>query len=430
MQTKDIKTVTPQQKGLRGTIEIPPDKSISHRSSIFSALTHRKTLIKNYSLGEDCLSTLGVLKELGVEVEFKSERELIINSPSKFFKPSQILDAGNSGTTIRLMSGILASTDFESTISGDASLQKRPMKRVIIPLEMMGAKIFSKEGKAPLTIQGRRLHPIDYNYEIASAQVKSCVLLAGMHATEGPTSFSEPFKSRDHTEKMLTYMNADLQIDKNTVKINPCLPEPKNLTIPGDISSAAFFMCAAAIVPNSSIVLKNVNLNPTRTGIVDVLEKMGANIEILDFRTECNEEVGDLRVSYSELNGITIEKDLIPRLIDELPIIAVLATQAYGTTVIKDAQDLRNKESDRIKTICSELTKFNAKIKETPDGFIVEGKTNLIPSAPLECYHDHRLAMSMYVAGLTAQKPSQINEFHWVNTSFPEFEALMENIKV
>ncbi len=425
-----INTVNPQTKGLNGIIEIPADKSISHRSSIFSALTHNKSLIKNYSHGEDCLSTLNVLRSLGVEAEFKNEKELIINSPKKFTKPQTILDAGNSGTTIRLMSGVLASQDFESTITGDQSLQKRPMKRVITPLEMMGAKILSNNNKAPLTICGTMLHPIDYNYEIASAQVKSCVLLAGMHACDGPTSFTEPFKSRDHTEKMLSYMNADISTNGNTVSINPCHPEPKTLVIPGDISSAAFFMAAAAIVPNSDIILKNINLNPTRTGIVDVMKQMGAEIEILDYRLECNEEVGDLRIQYSELKGITIEKDIIPRLIDELPIIAVLATQAAGTTTVKDAQDLRNKESDRIKTICSELTKFNAKIKETPDGFIIEGKTKLTPSGMLECYHDHRLAMSMYVAGLIADKPSQINEFQWVNTSFPEFEALMERIRV
>lgn len=424
-----INIVQPQKTGLKGAIEVPADKSISHRSSIFSALTHNKTIIKNYSHGEDCLSTLNVLKSLGVQTEFKNEKELIINSPSKFIKPKNILDAGNSGTTIRLMSGVLASLDFESTITGDQSLQRRPMKRVITPLEMMGAKILSKDNKAPLTIFGTKLHAINYNYNIASAQVKSCVLLAGMNAQDGTTSFTEPFKSRDHTEKMLSYMNVDLQINGNTVSINPGQPEPKKLVIPGDISSAAFFMVAAAIVPNSDIILKNVNLNPTRTGIVDVMKQMGANIEILDYHIECNEEVGDIRVKYSELKGITIEKNIIPRLIDELPIIAVLATQAEGITTIKDAQDLRNKESDRIKTICSELTKFNAKIKETPDGFEIEGKTKLTPSDLLECYHDHRLAMSMYVAGLIADKPSKINEFQWVNTSFPEFEALMERVR-
>ena len=232
-----INTVNPQTKGLNGIIEIPADKSISHRSSIFSALTHNKATIKNYSHGEDCLSTLNVLRALGVEAEFKNDKELIINSPKKFTKPQTILDAGNSGTTIRLMSGVLASQDFESTITGDQSLQKRPMKRVITPLEMMGAKILSNNNKAPLTICGTRLHPIDYNYDIASAQVKSCVLLAGMHACDGPTSFTEPFKSRDHTEKMLSYMNADITTNGNTVSINPCLPEPKTLIIPGDISS-------------------------------------------------------------------------------------------------------------------------------------------------------------------------------------------------
>ncbi len=427
MQNKNFITVNPQKHGLKGTIEIPPDKSISHRAGIFSALCHARVEISNFSLGKDCHSTLNVLRELGVEIDFKSEKNLTLKSPKKFTPPSKILDAGNSGTTIRLMAGVLASTEFKSEITGDESLQKRPMKRIIAPLSLMGANISSNNDKAPLIIKGQNLHSIDYDSNIASAQVKSCLLLAGLNA-DGTTSFTEPYKSRDHSERMLKYLNADLDIFENTVKIKRSELEPKEILIPGDISSAAFFMVAACIVPHSDIIIKNVNLNPTRTGIIDVLKQMGANIEILDYKTECNEEVGDIRVVYSELKSTTIEKALIPRLIDELPVIAVLATQAEGTTIIKDAQDLRNKESDRIKAICCELKKFGAKIKETSDGFIIEGKTKLSGHATLECYHDHRLAMSMYVAGLIADNPCRINEFNWVDISFPEFSSLMEKI--
>lgn len=416
-----------KSNGLKGTVTIPADKSISHRSAMFSALTGGVVEIQNFSMGADCISTLNIIKTLGCEVEFKSEKHIRINAKNAFNKDMYDLDCGNSGTSMRLFSGILASREIEFRLFGDESLSKRPMKRVILPLELMGAKIKHNDFKAPLLIKGTELFPIDYKSPIASAQVKSCILLAGLN-TYGETKVTEPFVSRDHTEKMLKYFGADIQTDGTTTKITKSKLEPKNLSVCGDISSAAFFLTAGAIVPNSDIVIKNTGLNPTRTGIIDVLKQMDANIEILDKRTECNEEVGDVRIRTSELKGITIQGSIIPRLIDELPVIAVLATQAQGTTIVKDAGDLRNKESDRIKCLVTELLKIGANIQETEDGFIIEGKTKLKGGAQTQCYHDHRLAMSLYVAGLVCENSININEFQWVDISFPEFLPLMQSI--
>lgn len=415
---------------LAGEIKIPSDKSISHRAVMFASLANGKTRIENFSQGADCLSTLEVFKSLGIQAEFEDEKTLLITSKGKLSAPKKDLYCGNSGTTMRLVSGILAGQNFNSTLAGDESLSKRPMMRVIKPLEMMGAKIESKDGKSPLKIYGQKLTPIDYVSKLASAQVKSCVLLAGLYA-EGKTSYTEPYLSRNHSELMLEYLGAKITKDENLpnkVTIETSTLEAKPITIPGDISSAAFFIAAGLIVPNSDITLKNVGLNPTRTGIIDVVKKMGGNLEILDEKTVSNELVGDLRIKTSDLKACTIEGEIIPRLIDELPIIAVLATQAQGTTVIKNAEDLRNKESDRIKAVVCELKKIGANIEETPDGFVIEGKTELKGGAKVETYHDHRLAMSLYVAGLICQSPISINEFEWVNISFPEFQNLMSTL--
>ncbi|MEI8376938.1 MAG: 3-phosphoshikimate 1-carboxyvinyltransferase [bacterium] len=421
------KIVTPSKSGLRGIIDIPSDKSISHRAAIFSALTHAQCEIFNFSSGKDCHSTLAVLKELGVEVKFKNIKDLILTSPSKFSTPSKTLDAGNSGTTIRLMSGILAGCDFRSSITGDASLKKRPMKRVINPLEKMGAEILSNDFKAPLTFNGKALEAIDYVSQIASAQVKSCVLLAGLGA-KGRTSFDEPYVSRNHTEIMLDYLGANIAVNGTKVSIEKSELIPKPIRIAGDISSAAFFIAAALIVPNSEIIIKNIGLNPTRTGVLDVFKAMGGDIEILDERTVCGEKVGDIKVKTSELKGTTIEGAIIPRLIDEIPIIAVVATQALGKTIIKDAEELRAKESDRIAVMATELRKMGIKIQETPDGFVIEGKQKLKGNATIETYHDHRIAMSMYVAGMVSDSAIEVRDFNWVDISFPEFEGLMEGL--
>lgn len=417
--------IVSKANSLNGEIVIPSDKSISHRSAMLASLTKGVVEITNFSMGADCISTLNIIKEIGCNVEFLKEKHIKIDSTNAYKKDRYKLDCGNSGTTMRLFSGILASKEIESTLYGDDSLSKRPMKRVIVPLELMGAKFKHNDYKAPLIIKGSELFPIDYKTPIASAQVKSCILLAGLN-TYGETKVTEPYISRDHTERMLKYLGADITTENNISRIKKSSLTPQNISICGDISSAAFFLVAGAIVPNSHIILKNVGLNPTRTGIIDVMRQMGADITILDKKTESNEEVGDICIKSSELNGTTIEGSIIPKLIDELPVIAVLASQANGETVVKDAQDLRNKESDRIKCLVSELTKIGINIKETPDGFIIQGKTKITGDAIVECYHDHRLAMSLYVAGLIAEKPIQINEFQWVDISFPEFLNLME----
>lgn len=415
-------------KMLSGEVAIPADKSISHRAIIFSALAKGKSIIKNFSNGQDPHSTLNIFKQLGVQFE-EEGTTVVVNSSGVLQYSNSPLDCGNSGTTMRLMAGVLAGQKFNSTLIGDDSLSKRPMKRVIAPLEQMGGNIQSNNFKAPLIITGKELKAINYNSPIASAQVKSCILLAGLNAN-GITTVTEPYTSRNHTEIMLKAMGANLSVEKTTVSIEKSELEPIDIEIPGDISSAAYFICAGLIVPNSEIILKNVGLNPTRTGIIDVVKSMGGNIELLSERITCGERVGDILVKYSpNLKACKISGEIIPRLIDEIPVIAVLATQADGQTVISDAQDLRNKESDRISAVVTELRKLGAEIEETPDGMIISGKTSLKGECDVKTYHDHRLAMSLFVAGLITQKEIKINGFEWVNISFPEFEKMFASLK-
>ena len=422
MDKKVSKANTP----LKGEVSIPADKSISHRAVIFSTLAKGKSVIKNFSSGKDPHSSLEICKALGANIQVNGT-DITVESSGKLQPSKAALDCGNSGTTMRLMSGVLAGQNFTSTLIGDESLSKRPMKRIIEPLSLMGAKIDSDNNKAPLKIEGTELNGITYNSPIASAQVKSAILLAGLFAN-GTTTVIEPYLSRNHTELMLEYMGANILYDGVKTTIQKSELEPKVIEIAGDMSSAAYFIAAALIVPNSDIILKNVGLNPTRTGIIDVLKQMGANIEILDERIISGENVGDLRIKYSKLKACKISGDLIPRLIDEIPILAVVATQAEGTTVIKDAQDLRNKESDRIKAIVSELKNLGANIEETPDGMIINGRTTLRGGIEVESYKDHRLAMSLFVAGLVCENEILIKNFDWVNISFPEFEALFANL--
>lgn len=419
-----LKTVKPS-KPLRGEITIPADKSISHRAVMLASLAHGKSIIHNFSSGADCKSTLNLFKQLGVKSEFLDEKTLSI-SGGIFTPPSLFTSScNNSGTTMRLVSGILAGQNFDSVLTGDESLSKRPMKRIIEPLTLMGANISSVDGHSPLTIKGSKLHGITYNSPISSAQVKSCILLAGLNA-EGQTTFIEPYPSRDHTERMLKYLSAD--IEGTTIKPSKLIA--KDIEVVGDISSAAFFIVAGLIVPNSDVVIKNVGLNPTRTGILDVVRRMGADIEIFNQRVVSAEPTGDLRVRYTEnLKSCQISGADIPRLIDELPAIAVLASHAQGETVIKDAGDLRNKESDRIKCLVEELKKLGVDIEETPDGFKVR-KSKLTGGAELETYHDHRLAMSFYVAGLVCEKEIAINGFEWTAISLPEFEILVSELSL
>lgn len=414
---------------LEGEIEIPPDKSLSHRAVIFSALADGKSVIRNFSDGKDPCSTLNLFKNLGVDIEIKTGNTVIVNSNGILHAPQGTLDCGNSGTTMRLTAGILAGQNFSSVLTGDESLSKRPMKRIIEPLGLMGADISSNDEKAPLHISGKPLHGIDYVSKNASAQVKSCILLAGLQAC-GKTTVTEPYISRNHSEIMLKHMGADLSINGNSISIQKSKLNPLEITICGDISSAAYFIAAGLIVPKSRLILKNTGLNPTRTGIIDVVREMGGYITILDKRETCGEITGDIEVKYSnQLKGCNIGGGLIPKLIDEIPVIAVLATQAQGQTIITDAQDLRNKESDRIKTVVTELTKLGADITETPDGMIINGKTKLSGGVETNTYNDHRLAMSLYVTGLITEKEISINGFEWAEISFPAFEQLFEKVK-
>jgi 3-phosphoshikimate 1-carboxyvinyltransferase len=416
-------------KSLNGVIEIPADKSITHRAFMFSALTKGVMKISNYSKGADCMSTLHIVQDLGCEVQFLNDKEVVINAKNALTVPSNPLNCGNSGTTTRLMTGILAGQNFNTKLFGDESLSKRPMKRVIAPLELMGAKFIHNDYKLPIEICGTKLHGIDYNSQLASAQVKSCLLLAGLNA-EGETSYTEPYISRNHTELMFEYMGADIKVENNRVTVKPSTLNSVDITVCGDISSAAFFMVSGLIVPDSDVTIKNVGINATRAGIIEVLKNMNADIELLNERVVSNEKVADIRVRYSNLKATTIEGEIIPRLIDEIPIIAVAASQADGTTVIKNAQDLRNKEADRITAVKTELAKIGADIEETPDGFIINGKTELTGDCEVECYHDHRIAMSCYVAGLICKKPVKIKEFQWVDISFPEFLELNSKILI
>ncbi len=423
------KRVEQDFKTLNGEITVPADKSMSHRAVIFSSLARGKSIITNFSDGQDPYSSLEICRNLGVDIEI-SDSILKINSSGKLNSSFSTLNCRNSGTTMRLMTGVLASQNFNSNLIGDESLSKRPMKRIINPLMLMGAKIQSEDYHAPLKIFASHLSGINYESPIASAQVKSCMLLAGLNA-EGKTIYKEPYLSRNHSEILLKHMGASIIAEGTTVSIEKSELEPININIFGDISSAAFFIVATLIVPGAKILLKNVGLNPTRSGIIDVVQKMGATIEILDKRNVCGEIVGDIKVEYSNnLRTCKLSGELIPRLIDEIPIICVLATQVDGETVIKDAQDLRNKESDRISAIVNELKKLGADIEETSDGMKIRGKKALTGGIEVESYRDHRLAMSLYVAGLITREQISIKDFDWVNISFPTFEKLVESLKI
>ena len=428
-----IKTVS-KIKNLKGEITIPADKSVSHRAVMFSSIAKGKSIIRNFSSGADCHSTLNLFKMLGTKVEFIDKKTLSIEGGKLTpLDSNKIYSCGNSGTTMRLVSGILAGQEFESILTGDESLSKRPMKRIIEPLKLMGADISSMDGKAPLYIRGTRLHGMEYSSLISSAQVKSCVLLAGLNErTKGETVYIEPFVSRNHTELMLKYLGAEIKVDKNKTTISPSELQAKDIEIIGDISSAAFFIVAGLIVEGSDFVIKNVGINETRTGILDVVQRMGGGVNVFNERELAGEKVADIRVQYTDsLKGCEISGEDIPRLIDELPVIAVLASQAEGETVIKDAEDLRNKETDRISCLVKELQKIGVDIFEQKDGFVVNGclKKGLYGGAELEVYHDHRLAMSFYVAGLICQKEISIKDFEWIDISFPEFEELLEKLK-
>ena len=406
-------------KKAQGTITVPGDKSISHRSVMIGALSKGVTNISGFLPGEDCLATIDCFKKMGVEITSDGDRVTVYGNGLKGLKkPESVLYTGNSGTTTRLMSGILAAQSFESVIDGDESIKKRPMKRITKPLREMGAEISGDY--CPLKIKGKKLKGIEYHSPVSSAQVKSAVLLAGLFA-EGETVFSEPEKSRDHTERMLQTVGARLEILGNTVKIYPA--EELNaidINVPGDISSAAFFMVLAAILEDSCITIKNVGINPTRTGIIDVLEKMGADITLSNIRESAGEPVCDITVKSSELKGIEIGGDIIPRLIDEIPVIAVAAAFAEGKTVIKDAEELKVKETNRILAVVNEFKKCGIDIRETDDGMIIRGKKEL-RGADFSTYKDHRMAMSLSVLSQKISETCTIDSGECVKISYPEF---------
>ncbi len=412
-----------RKKHLRGEIRVPGDKSISHRGIMLGSLAEGDTHLHGFLEGADCLSSIACFQKMGIGIERDGSNVTIHGKGLHgLTKPSEILDAGNSGTTTRLMSGILAGQDFSSTITGDDSLRTRPMKRVITPLSEMGASIKSHDGCLPMTVTGGHLHGIDYISPVASAQVKSCVLFAGLYA-DGKTSVTEPAISRNHTELMLRGFGASVKTDeeKHYVEVEP---EPvlhgQDITVPGDISSAAYFLVAGLICEDADILVKNVNINPTRAGILKVIEDMGGNISYIDRRTVSGEEVADINVRTSALHGTTVEGDIIPTLIDELPVIAVMAAYADGTTVIRDAAELRVKESDRIATVTENLRAMGCDMAPTDDGYIINGGRPL-HGASIRTYKDHRIAMSFAVAALNADGETTLDDPSCVNISYPGF---------
>jgi 3-phosphoshikimate 1-carboxyvinyltransferase len=419
-------------KRIEGTVRVPGDKSISHRAVMFGALAEGTTTIEGFLPGADCLSTIDCFRRMGVKIEQAGDRVTVYGKGwYGLEEPSQHLDVGNSGTTIRLMAGILATQPFHAVMEGDESIAKRPMRRVIGPLRQMGAKIDGrKDGEyTPLSIRGGGLHGISYQSPVASAQVKSAILLAGLQAT-GVTSVTEPQLSRDHTERMLQAFGVKVVRDGLTVSVEGGQTlTGRAIRVPGDISSAAFLIAAVMMVPGSSLLIENVGVNPSRTGIIDVVRAMGGRIELQNERIVNEEPVADLLVTHSELRGIEIGGEIIPRLIDEIPVIAVMATRANGRTVIRDAEELRVKETDRIATVASQLSKFGASVTPTPDGLIVEGATQLTGAA-IDSMGDHRIGMAMAIAGLAAEGETVIANDAAINVSFPGFADLLARISI
>lgn len=418
---------------LRGEITVPGDKSISHRSVMLGSIAKGDTRISGFLTGEDCLSTIDCFKKLGIDIEVNGTDVTVHGKGLKGLSaPAETLDVGNSGTTLRLMSGILSAQPFTTRLTGDSSIQKRPMGRVASPLGLMGAKITSENEKmtAPLTIEGQSLHGIDYTLPVASAQVKSALILAGLYA-DGETRITEPEATRDHTEIMLNYLGADIRKEGDTIVVRPAAElTGKDITVPGDISSAAYFIAAALISKDSEVLIKNVGVNPTRTGIITAFKAMGGNIELTNERTVCGEPVADILVRSSRLHGVVIKGAIIPKLIDEIPVIAAAACYASGETVIADAAELRVKESDRIKTMAAELGRMGATVIQTDDGMIILGGIPL-HGAVCESYNDHRVAMSVAVAALGAKGETQIKDCGCVDISFPGYfdalKSLMED---
>ena len=421
------RTVAPI-KTLRGEVSVPGDKSISHRSIMFGSLAEGATRVSGFLMGEDNLSTWKAFESMGVTISQTGIDALEIKGVglNGLKEPGDVLDCGNSGTTMRLMSGLLAGQNFFSVLTGDKYLRKRPMKRVVTPLAAMGAQIWGRDGgeRAPLAIQGGALTPTTYASPVSSAQVKSAVLLAGL-SVDGETTVTEPYLSRDHSERMLSCFGAEVRPFEGGVSLTgrPRLLG-QEVIVPGDVSSAAFFMVAGLITPGAELLIRNVGINPTRSGIIDILVAMGGQMEMLDIREQSGEPVADILVRHSQLKGIEICGDMVPRAIDEFPVISVAAALAEGTTTIRDAEELRVKETDRIDAMVSELGKLGGQVEGRPDGMVITGVEQL-NGGTVTSHGDHRIAMSLAVAALSARESVTIEDAACTETSFPGFWDLL-----
>jgi len=431
-------TITPGRP-LQGTISVPGDKSITHRAIILTSLASGMSRVSRYCRGEDCLNTMRAFQALGVRID-ESADELSVHGKGLWglIEPNEPIDCGNSGTGIRLLAGLLAGQDFFTVLTGDESIRRRPMGRIVKPLREMGATITGRKGGelAPLAVQGSRLRAISYVSPVASAQIKSSLLLAALFA-EGTTRITEPRLSRDHTERMFQFFGIGLRREGTSVLVDGrpsvgwnAVPQ---LVVPGDFSAAAFFIVGATIVPGSDVTIHHVGINPTRTGLLDVMTSMGADIQLLNQREEAGEPVADIRVKSARLHGVAIGPDLIPRTIDEFPILCVAAAVAEGETIISGAEELRVKESDRIATVSAELGAMGAQIAEKPDGMVLKGLGVAAKNGRLRATHgrshgDHRVAMSLAIAGLTASGPTLIDETACIETSFPDFHHTLLNL--
>ena len=417
---------------LKGELRVPADKSISHRAIMFGSIAKGRCTIRNFLFGEDCMRTLEAFRAMGTEITVSGDKVVVNGKGLKGLTPPEgDLYLGNSGTTMRIISGILAGQSFSTVLTGDESLSRRPMKRIIEPLSSMGAEIESVEstGCAPLKINGRQepLSPVDYISPVASAQVKSCVLAAGLYAA-GKTSITEPFQSRDHTERMLGYFGAPIKKNALVTEIEGGAElTARDLEIPSDISSAAFFIVAALITEGSHLILRNVGLNPTRVGIIDVLKRMGASINVLGKRDGV-EPAGDLEVTYSQLTSASVEEEEVPLLIDEIPILAVAASRAQGTTIIKGIKELKVKETDRVKSLLENFSRMGLEAKEEENSLLIAGSSDEIKPAELESFGDHRIAMSMAIAALVSGEGCDIRDTACVDTSYPDFLEDLENV--
>jgi 3-phosphoshikimate 1-carboxyvinyltransferase len=415
---------------LKGEITIPGDKSISHRSIIFGSIAEGQTIVENFLTGEDCLSTINCFKLLGVKIDVVDDK-IHINGKgiSSLLEPHEVLDVGNSGTTLRLMSGLLSAQKFHTVFTGDDSIKKRPMKRVVTPLKMMGAKILGRNNgdNTPISIEGTELSGIRYEMPIASAQVKSAIILAGIQAN-GNTEIMEEYKTRDHTERMLKAFGGNITITETSILVKKSSKlVGQKVYVPGDISSAAFFMVAATLVKDSRVKLLKVGMNPTRTGIIDVLENMGAKISYENVFEEAFEPFSDIVVESGNLIASELDGSIIPRLIDEIPIIALAATQAIGTTIIKGAEELKVKETNRIDTVVTQLKLLGANIEATSDGMVITGPTQLKGNV-VDSKGDHRIGMMLVVASFIAEGTTTIKNIDAINVSYPNFFKHLEKL--